>query len=253
MDAGCHLFIEKPLSVSDDNLETLEATVSSRRKIGIVGYNFRFYRPLSILRTALQAGRIGTPQIAEFRVGQFLPDWRKGRSSHDTVSAQRALGGGALLELSHELDILRWTLGEAEYLVAIAGRVSDVTLDTEDVADLILTMRTGVRATIHLDFLQRKKERRWRVAGTKGAVEWCWDDHVLRISDENGGVETRALFDYGEGFSADEMYREEIAHFIDLIEGRCPDNRSPISEARRTLQLVSAARRSALTGQVVFL
>ena len=45
-------------------------------------------------------------------VGQYLPEWRKNTDYRKGVSARQDLGGGVLLELSHEIDYIQWIFGE---------------------------------------------------------------------------------------------------------------------------------------------
>ena len=60
----------------------------------------------------------------------MINDYRK------TVSAQKILGGGVLLELSHELDYLRWIFGDVEFVQAQLARQSELDIDVEDTAHI---------------------------------------------------------------------------------------------------------------------
>ena len=50
----------------------------------------------------------------------------------ETVSAKAELGGGVLLELSHEIDYLRWIFGEFNWVSAWHGKLSNLGIDVED-------------------------------------------------------------------------------------------------------------------------
>ena len=50
----------------------------------------------------------------------------------ETVSAKAELGGGVLLELSHEIDYLRWIFGEFNWVSAWHGKLSNLEIDVED-------------------------------------------------------------------------------------------------------------------------
>ena len=45
----------------------------------------------------------------------FLPQWRKDISYENSVSAQKKLGGGVRLELSHDIDYLNLIFGNLKY------------------------------------------------------------------------------------------------------------------------------------------
>ncbi|MBE3139991.1 MAG: Gfo/Idh/MocA family oxidoreductase, partial [Thermoplasmata archaeon] len=111
---GAHLFIEKPLSNNLDGVDELIDRCRKRLLVLLVGYNFRFYQPLQVVHQALQDGQIGRVLSTRAEVGQYLPDWRPAIDYSQSVSAKSELGGGALLELSHELDYVRWLVGEIQ-------------------------------------------------------------------------------------------------------------------------------------------
>jgi predicted dehydrogenase len=111
--SGAHLFIEKPLANTPDGLPELLADCRANGLALLVAYNFRFYQPLQLMRDAVQSGCIGRVVSARAEVGQYLPDWRPGADYRQSVTARAELGGGVLLELSHEIDYLRWLVGES--------------------------------------------------------------------------------------------------------------------------------------------
>jgi len=107
------------------------------------------------------------------------------------VSARAALGGGALLELSHEIDYVRWLAGEVTAVAAAVGRLGNLEIDVEDSADLMLTFASGARGTVHLDMLQRPATRTCRIVGSEGTLAWDGIRHQVRVHRPGGdGWET---------------------------------------------------------------
>jgi predicted dehydrogenase len=123
--AGTHLLIEKPLSSSLDNVAKLLETCRKQRVILLTGYNLRFLPSLQKFRELLSEGILGELLSVRCEVGQYLPSWRPDDDYRIGVSARRDLGGGVLLELSHELDYLRWIFGEVEWVSAILSKQSN--------------------------------------------------------------------------------------------------------------------------------
>jgi predicted dehydrogenase len=146
---GCVL-VEKPLFANP-------ALIPAHRfRHAGVGYNLRFHPTLRALRTAL-AGR--TAQMADFHVGQWLGDWRPGRAIAGTYSATRAGGGGALRDLSHELDLALWLFGQWGEVAALGGRLGDVTVDADDGWGILLACERCPVVSLHLDVLDRGGRR----------------------------------------------------------------------------------------------
>lgn len=178
---GIHLFIEKPLS---SDLSGVDALISESRRQGLtltVGYNLRFCRSLQMLRTALIEGRIGRLLAVRSEVGQYLPDWRPGADYRKSASANAILGGGVVLELSHEIDYVRWLAGDFRSVSARLACIGGLELDVEDSAELIFDLHAGGLAHIHLDMIQRVPTRTCRLIGSEGILEWDGLGHWVKI------------------------------------------------------------------------
>lgn len=237
---GTHLFVEKPIATE---LADADALIAACREAGAtlaVGYNLRFHPPLEALRAAVLTGRLGRPLILRAEVGQHISGWRS-VDYRESVSARRALGGGAVLELSHEVDYARWVLGEVRASSARVATVSDLDIDVEDTAELWLDFASGAVGAIHLDLLDRATHRRCRVVGSEGTIEWNGDTDSVRLLDVASGTwETLAAAAPHDG----DMYLSEMRQFMACVEGVEPP-RVTGESARATLAVCLAALRSA--------
>ena len=72
----------------------------------MVGYNLRYMKSLIKFREILSKKKIGKILSVRSEVGSYLPSWRKDTDYKKSVSAKKKLGGGVLLELSHDIDYL---------------------------------------------------------------------------------------------------------------------------------------------------
>ena len=78
----------------------------------------------------------------------FLPFWRKINYSK-SVSAKKRLGGGIVLEMSHELDYLNWIFGDLNILSSFNKKISNLKIDTDDT--LVATFKTKLKEIINLN------------------------------------------------------------------------------------------------------
>jgi predicted dehydrogenase len=187
LQAGSHLFIEKPLAASAAALGELRAAARAGDRFIMVGYVLRFLPVLHAIRAALAAGRIGRVCTAHVQVGQYLPDWRPASDYRAGVSAQAALGGGALLELSHEIDYALWLFGKPSSLQCSLARAGGLELDVEDSAHLMLEYaQPEKRVLVQLDFLQRTPHMSVRAVGTEGTLEADLIRETARILPPGG-------------------------------------------------------------------
>ena len=243
---GAHLFVEKPLASDLTGVDELISACRARDLTLTVGYDLRFYRPLADLRDAVRAGSIGAPFGLRVEVGQYLPSWRPGRDYRTTVSAQAALGGGVVLELSHELDYSRWLLGEVTAVRATTARLGDLELDVEDTAEIILTFEQGAIGSVHLDMLARPAVRRCWVWGSNGALSLDWSAGSVVLEDTTGA---RRRLGPGDGEPPD-PFTAELNQFLESVELGVPAGVAP-ADARRVVELCLAIKRSAATGEEV--
>lgn len=246
-DRDVHLLIEKPLSNRLDGVDMLIDRCRQRNVSLLVGYNFRFYQPLQAMKRALEDGRIGRVLSVRAEVAQYLPDWRPG-DYRRTVTAQSRLGGGVLLELSHEIDYVRWLVGEIADVSARVGRLSDLETDVEDVAEVVLTFENGAIGSIHLDMVQRSPVRVCRVVGSEGTLLWDGMRHEVQWFCARTGCWTDLVA--ASDVNRNEMYMAELRHFLDCVEGVA----SPLvngEDGRRVLEVILAARQSSDEGRVV--
>jgi len=247
-ERNIHLFIEKPISNTIADVQTLISMCAQRHLTLMVGYNFRFYPPLQKMRQAVLDGKIGRVLSVRAEIGQYLPDWRPGRSYQESVSAKKSLGGGALLELSHELDYVRWILGDVDRVYARASLISDLEMDVEDMAEIILEFKNGALGSIHLDMVQRAPLRMCRIVGAEGTIEWHGHNHQVRLFTASDHT-WQDVHDVVE-IDRNGMYEEELQHFLNCVE----DGQQPICDGEdglRALQIVIAAKQSSMQGRSI--
>lgn len=248
--AGAHLLLEKPLAITRAAAAELLAEAATRERRVQVGYQLRFHPLLTAARRALRSGEIGAPLLARFEVGQYLPDWRRGADYRAGVSAQAALGGGALLELSHEIDLALWMLGPPRTATASIGRVGALEIDVEDYATILME-RPGLSVCAHLDFLQRAPRRRVLLIGSEATIE---ADLIAQTGAVRGPDNVaRALS--GRTDSPDETYLRQFDAFCaraePSYEPRYADAPAPctLAEADAVMAVVDAAREAARVGR----
>lgn len=167
---GVPFLLEKPVGANLNGVAGLLRDAERSKTPVLVGYQMRHHPGYAVVTEAISSGEIGRPLCCTGYVGQYLPEWRPGTDYRDSYSAKPSLGGGVLLDLSHELDLVRSLMGDAVSVSATWGRISDLEIETEDFADVILTHERGASA-VHLDYLSREYVWRTRVSGEKGTVD----------------------------------------------------------------------------------
>ena len=213
--AGCHLLIEKPVSDSLDRVDDLRRAVEEGGSRVLVGFQFRFHPTLKRAKSLIDAGELGRTTSVSSHWGEYLPEWHPWEDYRVSYAARRDLGGGVLLTLCHPFDYLRWIFGEVEQAGGVAGH--GLGLEVEALVDAALRFRSGVGASIHLDYLQRPPEHSLEVVGETGRLQWDGRTGTLKVSVSPQGA--RQQYAPPEGFERNDMFLAEMKHFIDVAAG----------------------------------
>lgn len=247
LDASIPVLIEKPLSDSLDSVRNAAPLLARYRDRIEVAYNLRFLSSARRMKALIEEGRVGRILGLQIEVGQYLPDWRPQADYRRQVSANRSLGGGVLLELSHELDYLTWLFGRFDHVFCIASNSGQLDIDVEDHADILLS-RGGLTAQVHLDFLQRRASRDCKVIGATGTLHWDLIANRIVLSSSEG---EEVLF-YDPAVDRNDMYVEQLRGFIEVAAGRA-EPRITVDDGLAVLDMIEAMRQSAATGRQVSL
>lgn len=240
---GAHVFIEKPLSDRLENVDRLIDEASRRNRVVQVGYNLRFNPGIRKLRQLISDSVVGKVLWARLEVGQYLPDWRPSQDYRSSYSALRALGGGIVLDASHEIDYAIWLLGKPLEVACMAGKVSQLDVDVEDCATLLLRFENGVQADIHLDFVQRSYTRCCKIVGELGTIEWDYSNHEIKVFDSASALWETQTYD----FVVNDTYVAELQHFLDCVENR-QEPMVDLKQGKLVLEVALAAKAAAEDG-----
>jgi predicted dehydrogenase len=244
--AGCHLFIEKPLADCLEGMEDLLKEVNQRNLITFIGCNFKFHPSFVKMKEILESGTIGRVLSARCQFGQYLPDWHPWEDYRETYSSRMDLGGGVLLD-SHEFDYLSWFLGGVEKVFCLSGKLSDLEIETEDTAEVLLRFDGGAIGEIHLDYTQRAYQRNYEFFGEKGTLKWDFNERQVCLYKAEEKI--WEIFIEPRDYDLNTMYIEEMKHFLDCVQNSKPSV-TDIHSGLKTLMTILAAKTSVREGRI---
>ncbi len=249
---GAHLLIEKPISHNPDGIDEVLKIANSKILQVSVGYNLRFHPGLKLLKSLVDEGKVGRILSARLELGLYLPDWRP--DYKQMYIARVETGGGVLLDHSHELDYIRWLMGEVCEVSCFTGRLRSLDLETEDLAEILLRFENGGIANLHFDIIQREYSRSCKLIGEKGTLTWKYPeskvDHFSAVKKSWQHIGPENAVD--NEIIDDKVYLEEMDHFLKSLHGE-PSPLVSGSEAKRVLEIALAASESDQTGKTISL
>lgn len=262
LEAGVAVLLEKPIAV--DYAESLRLVDAVDRHDGrlLVGHHRRHHPAVQRARAALNEGRIG--QVVA--VGG-LWSARKEEAYFTAVPWHSRKGAGVMLiNVIHDLDLLRHLLGEVAEVQAMTGFHARG-LEVEDTVSLSLRFESGVIGSF--------------LASDAGVSPWGWDQATeetlafpylpdgvaYRIVGTSGAlsVPNLAMYSYPASVAPDwhsplsrtylpvaprGSFPAQLDHFVDVARGRAEPLVSA-EDASRTLALAEAAALAAERGTTV--
>jgi len=141
--AGKHVFVEKPLVLTLDELDELEAAYqeSGGKQHVMVGFNRRFAPLVQQMKTLLSASK---------QPKSFIMTMNAGEIPADHWTQDPAVGGGRIVgEACHYIDLMRFLVGSkiTGFTATKMGDVPGIEI-TEDKASITLTFADGSFGTI---------------------------------------------------------------------------------------------------------
>ncbi|HHW24521.1 MAG TPA: Gfo/Idh/MocA family oxidoreductase [Bacillota bacterium] len=265
IERGIPFFVEKPIAIDEDLARELNKRVTEKGLITAVGFQcrydnindaaFQFFKQEQVI--VAQASRVGGVPGVEW--------WRN-----------KAQSGGQLVEQTiHQLDILRYFLGEPEYVYSVAARgyISQKEWPgyfTDDLSTTLIVFKNGVQATMmtgcyalegaawdskmtfggrnaRMDYVLCERVTVYGLTPEDAAPEVeglvIKGDGALRRSDSEKGITTRSNVDFG--LICDRTFIDAV------LTGDGSKIRSPYGDAYKTVMFALACNKSMATGQPV--
>jgi predicted dehydrogenase len=243
LDAGLPVLLEKPVSPDLMSCRALHQRLGSGGKL-LLGYTYRWWEPVRRLKSLIDAAKVGAPRYARFYMSAHLADWHPWESYQDFFMASRELGGGALLDESHFIDLMLWFFGKPERLFARVEKISDLEIGTDDFVEVSAVYPGALRVGIHLDLIGRPHDKQIVVTGEKGTIQCLFDPNEIRFSsspEPRWEAEPFAL-------ERNDMFLGVAREFLQLIDNSSVAPSCGIIDGLRTLEVIEACRESQRSG-----
>jgi predicted dehydrogenase len=121
-----------------------------------VGYNLRYSPVIQKLRSIIKNQKIYSLNI---QCSSHLPYWRTNRDYKKVYSAEKKLGGGVLLDMSHELDYIQWIFGKIDKIFyKKIAKISNLKINAEDSA-VILGKIKKINLLVNINFFSKINKR----------------------------------------------------------------------------------------------
>ncbi|MDM8547725.1 Gfo/Idh/MocA family protein [Candidatus Venteria ishoeyi] len=242
LQAGKHVFIEKPMASSVAECKELNALAAAGNRTLMVGHTFVYSSPVRKIKEIIQSGDLGEVLYMSSRrlnLGLFQKD----------INVTWDLA-------PHDLAIMFDILGNQATSVNCVGS-RNVSKNVEDITSLTITMENGPLATIQSSWLDPNKIREMTFVGSKRMLVYNDIELFEKIKIYDKGVEASPGYNsfdefayayhngdmYSPALSMVEPLKVEAQHFIDCIHsGEKPQSSG--EEGLQVVQVLEASLRS---------
>lgn len=247
--AGCHIFLEKPISDDMTGIDELKKAVAESGVKVFVGYQNRLHPGICEVKKTLEDGELGRILSVEAVVGERLTTMHTYEDYKETYMARKDMGGGVVTnQLVHEMDYLYYLFGKPLSVYAFGGTQGDLSIDVEDNCDGIFTLDyqgNKLGARVHADFYQSPPSRYIKVVGEKGQIL----ADLIRNAVTKTVLDDTQTIEYPD-FSRNDMFIEELKLFLSCIRDNTQEAIS-LEDGIVSLKMALAIKESMKTGGVV--
>ena len=242
LEAGKHVFIEKPMASSSVECQVLIELADDRNLTLMIGHTFLYTPVVQKIKEIVDSGELGDIFYISSRrlnLGLFQKD----------INVAWDLA-------PHDLSIILYLFGETPISVNCQGQ-AHICEGIEDVTNMTLTFDNGRMATIQSSWLDPNKVREMTIVGSKKMLVYddlasndkikIYDKRVEAPPHYDTFAEFQYAYHYGDMYAPHvqqvEPLRVECRHFLDCIaSGAQP--RTDLASGIRVVQLLSAAQTS---------
>ena len=256
LEHGKHVLVEKPLVASPGEIPgVLRAVEKSDAKV-MVGQGYRFMDSATLLRQALQSGKIGEIRAIRILFRQYVPDILK--PDHPIYQLNHSI----LVDMAnHHFDLIRFlTCREFSKVIAFEYETPENVFCSPSSALCLLTLDNGVSVTWDGDWChdhpRTSWEGEWEFIGSDARMLWRGEQDsenrnryhpVISIEGSDGSTEKIPFQE-----SIGDRRVPVLDHFVEsILHARQPE--PSVWDNVRVLRAVFGCIESSVSGREIFL
>lgn len=254
LEAGKHLFLEKPMALSIQHCDELVALAASQGRVLAVDHELRLSMLWGKVKQLMDEGVVGTPQYVLLELSRF--PYRFGSEGWRFDISR--VGNWILEEPIHFFDLARWYLSAHGEPVSVYARANSRQPDHPELQDnfsAVVNFRGGAYAVVTQTLAAFEHHATCKVTGTAGAIWANWSAPDARSPLPTFGLryltgEQLQEVVFGEVTGEVVELNQQIASLVRAIQD---DVQPPVSGAdgRWSVVLCLSAQESVDRGAIV--
>ena len=236
MNAGKHVYVEKPLAMNSDEAEDMIASAKENGVQLMVGHLLQYHPVFITVRGLVESGELGS---LDYIYSNRL-SFGKVRSEEDVIWSFAP----------HDISmILSLTGQEPELVRTESSRILQA--DIADIATIHMEFASALKANVSVSWLHPYKEQKLVVVGRDAMIVFddtrTWNEklalyrHIVSSSGDFPRLE-KAEVEYLEVVQSEPL-RNECQHFLDVVSG----NFKPLTDGNEGLSVLKVLSAASLS------
>lgn len=249
LNAGKHVFCEKPLGVTVEECEQTEKAVKAHPELTfMLGFMRRFDESYAYAKKKIEEGAIGTPYL--FKGTAMDPE-----AVIQSCIQYSSSSAGIFLDLAiHDIDLIRWYLGSEITEVHAMGatfKYPQLHENGDDETGIAMyKLANGALAMLHVGrSAPHGYHIETEIVGTKGTIRISpVPEKNLAVIYDNRGVVQECIEDFPERFK--DAYLNEMTEFVNCVLSGKPST-ATAHDGTLSVKAAYATKQSWRSGEIV--
>jgi predicted dehydrogenase len=234
--SNCNLFIEKPLSDSLKGIKKLKKIIEKKKLNAAVAYQTKYNPCFGVVKDIIDSKKYGNIKFANFEWGTFLPDHHPYEDFRKSYASRKDLGGGVILGLSHEIDLIRNFFGMPDNISITDCNFNQLDLDVEDTARIEMDynqLNADFKVKLYLSYAQKNEERFFIIDFDLASLRCDLISNEIQISakaDKNPQIIAFPIL------NRNDLFLDELREFVKSVDNK-EKNLKSFTDGIETLKL----------------
>lgn len=218
LDFNTNIFVEKPMCVNYEEALRINNKLRKCDCILYIAYQSRFDPIFKKTKEIITNNKLGSILSARFEWCTFLPDHHKYEDYRYGYAARKDLGGGVLLGLSHELDIILNLFGYPNSIDAIESKSRKINIEADDTVMALCKYSNKLKKfplSIILSYSQVYETRNFRIQFDNGFIDCNWCTRKMIIVDRK---KTKRTEIFHSKINRNDVFKLQTSYFFDCIK-----------------------------------
>jgi predicted dehydrogenase len=206
LESGAHVLCDKPMAMNSQESQAMLEKAKALGRIHMIDHELRFNPTRQKIKDLIESGFIG--EVRHVNIANITPTWGNpaSRPKGDWWSLEETGGGRLGANGSHQIDLLRWWLGD---VASVMGQVKTIVPDrldkttgeawratADDVSWFSLEMKNGSLAQVFMSGVAgHNRGNQTEIYGSEGTILLSNDDEILRVAKSGEAFEQMTIKD----------------------------------------------------------